>query len=99
MIYIQKKSEPDLLLKYRYQMNARFDDMDSDVKKQLRDSLLKEQGHLCAYCMKRINDTKDIKIAGKFILLIRQNILLNIKIALAGIIRGLRARIRIFVNA
>ena len=37
MIYIQKKSEPDLLLKYRYQMNARFDDMDSDVKKQLRD--------------------------------------------------------------
>lgn len=36
MIYIQKKSEPDLLLKYRHQMNASFDDMDSDVKKQLR---------------------------------------------------------------
>lgn len=62
MIYIQKKSEPDLLLKYRYQINARFDDMDSDVKIQLRESLLKEQGHLCAYCMKRIDDTKDTKI-------------------------------------
>lgn len=35
MIYIQKKSEPDLLLKYRYQNNARFDDMDSDVKYSL----------------------------------------------------------------
>ncbi|NDO50695.1 TIGR02646 family protein [Lachnospiraceae bacterium MD335] len=62
MIYIQKKSEPNLLLEYRHQMNARFDDMDSDVKNQLRESLLKEQGHLCAYCMKRIADTKDIKI-------------------------------------
>lgn len=62
MIYIQKKSEPDLLLKYRHQMNASFDDMDSDVKKQLRVSLLKEQGHLCAYCMKRIVDAKNVKI-------------------------------------
>lgn len=62
MIYIQKRPEPNLLLKYRHQKNARFDDMDSDVKIQLRESLLKEQGHLCAYCMKRIADTKDIKI-------------------------------------
>lgn len=62
MIYIQKKSEPDLLLKYRYEKNAAFDDMDSDVKNQLRESLLKEQGHLCAYCMKRIGDPKEVKI-------------------------------------
>lgn len=62
MIYIQKKSEPDLLLEYRYQENARFDNMDAIVKKQLRESLLKEQGYLCAYCMKRIGDTKDVKI-------------------------------------
>lgn len=46
----------------RYQENARFDDMDTIVKKQLRESLLKEQGYLCAYCMKRIGDTKDVKI-------------------------------------
>ena len=38
MIYIQKKSEPDLLLEYRYPENARFDDMDAIVKKQLRES-------------------------------------------------------------
>lgn len=62
MIYIQKKSEPVLFLEYRHQINARFDDMDSDVKKQLRESLLKEQGHLCAYCMKRIDGSKDVKI-------------------------------------
>ena len=62
MIYIQKRPEPDLLLKYRYQINARFDDMDSDVKKQLRESLLSEQGHLCAYCMKRIDGMKNVKI-------------------------------------
>lgn len=35
MIYIQKKPEPNLLLEYRHQINARFDDMDSDVKIQL----------------------------------------------------------------
>lgn len=28
MIYIQKKPEPNLLLEYRYQTNARFDDME-----------------------------------------------------------------------
>ena len=49
-------------MEYRHQINARFDDMDPDVKIQLRESLLKEQGHLCAYCMKRIIDAKDTKI-------------------------------------
>lgn len=62
MIYIQKKSEPDLFLQYRYQTDARFDDMDSDVKRQLRESLLSEQGHLCAYCMCRIRGVNDVKI-------------------------------------
>lgn len=62
MIYIQKKPEPNLLLEYRHQINASFDDMDADVKIQLRESLLKEQGHLCAYCMRRITDAKDTKI-------------------------------------
>ena len=62
MIYIQKKPEPNLLLEYRHQTNARLDDRDPDVKIQLRESLLKEQGHLCAYCMRRITDAKDTKI-------------------------------------
>lgn len=62
MIYIKKKAEPAKLLEYRYQPNARFDDMDADVKRQLRESLLNEQGHLCAYCMRRLSDAKDVKI-------------------------------------
>ena len=36
--------------------------MDSDVKKSLSNSLLKEQGHLCAYCMCRIKGEQDVKI-------------------------------------
>lgn len=62
MIYIKKRPEPKKLLEYRRQPNARFDDMDADVKTQLRNSLLAEQGHLCAYCMRRIYDEHDVKI-------------------------------------
>ena len=62
MIYIKKGPEPGALIRYRHQPNASFDDMDADVKKALRESLLKEQGYLCAYCMRRINDAQDTKI-------------------------------------
>lgn len=62
MIYIKKGSEPQKLLTYRRQPNATFDDMDADVKTQLRNSLLAEQGHLCAYCMCRIKGENDVKI-------------------------------------
>lgn len=62
MIYIKKQAEPGKLLQYRHQPGARFDDMDADVKEQLRESLLREQGHLCAYCMRRINGQSDVKI-------------------------------------
>ena len=44
MIYIKKGSEPRKLQTYRRQSNATFDDMDADVKTQLRNSLLAEQG-------------------------------------------------------
>lgn len=62
MIYIRKKSEPDQFLQYRQQKYARFNDMDSEVKEQLRKALLREQGHLCAYCMRRIRGANDVKI-------------------------------------
>ena len=62
MIYIKKGSEPRKLQTYRRQPNATFDDMDADVKTQLRNSLLAEQGHLCAYCMRRICNEHDVKI-------------------------------------
>ena len=78
MIHIQKHSPPNKFVEFLQQnKNAHFDDMPSEVKqilrdsllddmpsevKQiLRDSLLKEQGYLCAYCMSRI-DEKNIKI-------------------------------------
>ena len=62
MIYIKKGPEPGKLIWYRHQVNASFDAMDTDVKEQLRESLLKEQGHLCAYCMRKIRDAGDVKI-------------------------------------
>lgn len=62
MIYIKKNAEPGKLLWYRHQTDSRFDDMDGEVKGQLRESLLKEQGHLCAYCMRRIHGVNDVKI-------------------------------------
>lgn len=63
MIHIQKQSPPKKFVKFLQQnKNAHFDDMPYDVKQILRDSLLKEQGYLCAYCMSRIDDEKNIKI-------------------------------------
>lgn len=59
MIYIQKMSEPESLRKYRNTPGADFDSME---KTELRSNLLKEQGYLCAYCMKRIRESRDIKI-------------------------------------
>ena len=57
MIHIQKHSQPKKFVEFLQQnKNAHFDDMPSDVKQILRDSLLKEQGYLCAYCMSKIDD-------------------------------------------
>ncbi len=55
MICIHKKSEPRQLLQYRLQPDAEYDGADfTPVKQQIRESLVEEQGHLCAYCMGRI---------------------------------------------
>ena len=55
MIEIKKTKEPNELLQYRMQKFASYADLPSDVKKKVMDSLLSEQGHLCAYCMSRID--------------------------------------------
>ena len=55
MIEIKKGTEPKELLEYRQQKFASYADMPADVKKKVIKSLLLEQGHLCAYCMSRIN--------------------------------------------
>ena len=62
MILIRKQTPPTKYDWYCKIPFSTFDGMPSDVKKELRASLLKEQGFLCAYCMTRINNEKDTKI-------------------------------------
>ncbi|MFI3201551.1 MAG: retron system putative HNH endonuclease [Eubacteriales bacterium] len=52
MILIQKKQEPNSLMEYKKQKNAYYDGCN---KQDIRKNLLEEQGHLCAYCMRRIH--------------------------------------------
>jgi uncharacterized protein (TIGR02646 family) len=54
MIEIKKGTEPHELLQYRYTQNATYEGMPSDIKDKVKESLMKEQGYLCAYCMCRI---------------------------------------------
>lgn len=53
---VNKGVEPHELAEYRTRPNAEYDGPDfTRVKGRLRESLLEEQGHLCAYCMQRIS--------------------------------------------
>lgn len=52
MILIKKGDAPDSLVQYRKVKNAYYDGCN---KGDIRDRLLEEQGHLCAYCMRRIS--------------------------------------------
>ena len=54
MILIKKKLEPHSLTEYKQTINASFDNLPSEIKDDIRKSLLKEQGYICAYCMKKI---------------------------------------------
>tara|TARA_R110001632_G_scaffold214612_3_gene341368 strand:+ start:4708 stop:5355 length:648 start_codon:yes stop_codon:yes gene_type:complete len=53
---IHKIREPSSLRVYRNQKNAIYDgpNFTPDVKNDIKDSLLEEQGHICAYCMQGI---------------------------------------------
>ncbi|MCD8154626.1 MAG: TIGR02646 family protein [Clostridiales bacterium] len=51
MIYIEKGKEPDSLTQHRKKPYATYENCN---KEDIRDALLAEQGHLCAYCMRRI---------------------------------------------
>jgi uncharacterized protein (TIGR02646 family) len=53
---IQKQREPNELTEYRLAPNASYDDCPKD---EIREQLLGEQGHLCAYCMQRISSDFD----------------------------------------
>lgn len=58
MLLIKKGREPNSLTEYKRQSNAYYDGCN---KLDIRRALLKEQGYLCAYCMKRITET-DMRI-------------------------------------
>ena len=64
MIHIKKGTAPKKFQEFKQQTpQAHFDDMPTDVKVALRQSLLEEQGYLCAYCMRRIHDNhNEVKI-------------------------------------
>ena len=54
MIEIKKGREPSALAEYRNQEHATYAGMPSDIKQKVIVHLIREQGSLCAYCMKRI---------------------------------------------
>lgn len=63
MILIKKKRIPSSLVEYKRTINASFDNLPREVKDKLRTSLLKEQGYICAYCMKKLeDDSSKVKI-------------------------------------
>lgn len=62
MIEIKKGREPENLLRYRQQVGASYEQMDKEVKDELLDRLLAEQGHICAYCMRRNPETRTLPI-------------------------------------
>lgn len=61
MIWIQKGIEPPSLTQYRCQPHAYYDGY--SYKDELREALLRDQGYICAYCMRRIrNERNTMKI-------------------------------------
>lgn len=59
MILINKGKEPKSLLEFRLSGGTDYESLPKNVKEDIVESLLLEQGHLCAYCMRRIPDTSE----------------------------------------
>lgn len=64
MIVVQRGKEPNSLLAFRKQNpDADYEtDMPTDVLKDVRKQMWEEQGHLCAYCMKKIDDPREVRV-------------------------------------
>jgi uncharacterized protein (TIGR02646 family) len=56
VILIKKSREPNELLAYRKKSDASYSGMPWEIKASIKKSLVREQGHLCAYCMSRLPD-------------------------------------------
>lgn len=54
MIVIKKGKTPKELIAHKKQKNASYDNMSKCIHGIILDSLMQEQGYLCAYCMSRI---------------------------------------------
>ena len=54
MITIEKQKQPGSLIAFKKNGGTDYLSLDKDTKKDIVDSLLEEQGYLCAYCMRRI---------------------------------------------
>lgn len=59
MITIKKGQEPRSLTIFKAKGGEKFDNLDAKTKEDIREALLKEQGFLCAYCMRRIGRDKN----------------------------------------
>lgn len=60
MRYIQKGKPPESLIQYAKNKDAYFDGFPD--KNDIREQLLKDQGYLCGYCMKRLRAASEVKI-------------------------------------
>ena len=61
MLYIEKSQEPAELTQAKLDGLSRYEDLSGESKKAVQQALLREQGAVCAYCMKHIS-MKDIQI-------------------------------------
>ena len=62
MIKINKGKEPVCLTSYKKQKFSSYDGLSKENKYEIIESLMKEQGYLCAYCMQRISHEKGATI-------------------------------------
>ncbi len=59
MRFIKKNQQPQSLIEAKKTIPLpKYDDLDKHVKMDIRISLLEEQGHICCYCMQRIEIDK-----------------------------------------
>lgn len=60
MRYIKKGEEPKTLTEYKKFENAYYNGYKE--KDEIKECLLKEQGYLCGYCMRRLSSAKETRI-------------------------------------
>lgn len=64
MIVIKKYSQPNSLIKYKKsEKYPTYETVPTNIKNDIKQQLIEEQGYICAYCMKRIkkDDTSTIE--------------------------------------